>query len=360
MKVIFRVDASTLMGAGHVMRCLTLANELHQFGTEGGFITRVHHGHWNRLIKEQGYQVFELPPPEQSAKSSDGENYDQWLGVSWERDAEETLQVIKQLQVDWLVVDHYGLCENWHRRIKLSVERIFVIDDLANRRLDCDLLMDQTFGRSEEEYQGLVGQRCKLLVGSEYALLRPEFLKLRPDAIEKRKRFSSVKRILISMGANDPNNITELILDGLKRVRWNKKPFVDIVLGSQAPYLDAVIDKAQQHSMNVEVTVDADDMDKHMLDADLAIGAAGATSWERCCLGLPTVMMVLADNQKTIAKNLASHGVVFDVLDVPSLIDKVEEIVNCDNSILQEMSSRCFQVLDGDGVKKVCYFMGLT
>ena len=132
------------------------------------------------------------------------------------------------------------------------------------------------------------------------------------------------------------------------------------MLGGRAPYLNSVIDKAKLLSLNIEVTVDADDMAQRMVDADLAIGAAGSTSWERCCLGLPTVMMVLADNQKTIAKNLALDGVVFDVLDVPSIINKVQEIVIGDDINLQEMSTRCFQIADGDGVKKVCCLMRLS
>jgi len=286
--------------------------------------------------------------------------YTEWLGVSEQEDALQTCEVFKKTGcfADWLVVDHYALGASWHKKLRCYCRKLMVIDDLADRKYACDLLLDQTYARCEKEYQGLVDQHCNALVGSEYALLRPEFFELRPKAVEKRRSFSGVARILISMGASDPNNITEDILEQFEKVRWHKKPFLDVVLGGQAPHLYAVQKKARQHSLQVEVSVDVSDMAKRMLDADLAIGAAGSTSWERCCLGLPTVMMTLADNQKTIAGNLVLQEAAFNALDVPSAINKVQEIVSGDGVNLQEMSSRCFRIIDGCGVKKVCSLMG--
>jgi len=359
MNVFIRVDASVSIGSGHVMRCLTLAHELINAGENVFFMSRITKGHLNELIKAQGFQVFEFAESEGSFNLCKGDVYHEWLGVPWEEDAKNTIDVLNQFDVDWLIVDHYGIDYKWHSIIRPYVKKILVVDDLANRKLDCDILLDQTLARQGASYHGLVNHGCKLLLGAKYAMLRSTFLKLRMHALEKRKRVSSINRIFISMGANDPDNITGNILDGLESISWHKEPVIDIVLGRHAPHLSFVINKAQRHSLPVEVTVDADDMAKRMLDADLAIGAAGATSWERCCLGLPTVMMVVADNQETIAENIVAYGLAFKTLDVPSVIKKIEQIVDCDMDDLRDMSHRCFNAIDGKGVERVCSSMRL-
>lgn len=356
MNVVFRVDASTLMGAGHVMRCLTLANELRRYGVETGFVARAHNGHLNKLIIGQGHELHTLSSHENIATFSEGDIYAEWLGVPWERDAEETIEEIRHLHIDWVVVDHYAIDEKWLKKIRPYVKQIFVIDDLANRRLDCDVLLDQTYSRREEEYQGLVNEHCKLLVGSEYALLRSEFSRLRPAAIEKRKSFSGVERILISMGANDPCNLTEDILDELEGVVWHKKPFVDVVLGSQAPHLRAVIEKSKLHSLRVNISVEVTDMARRMLDADLAIGASGATSWERCCLGLPTITFVTAENQRFVAKALVDAEVVLECGRDDCADGTLKQLVGLLDGTPEkwkELSAKAFMVTDGMGANRV-------
>ena len=148
MRVVFRVDASTKMGSGHVMRCLTLAEELEKNGSDVSFISRAHEGNLNHLISKKGFQIHELQnsiSTKLNKKSIKGDNYDRWLGATEDKDAQETIKAIGIDKPDWLIVDHYALSEKWEKTVRPTVKNIMVIDDLANRSHDCDMLLDQNW-----------------------------------------------------------------------------------------------------------------------------------------------------------------------------------------------------------------------
>lgn len=351
MYILFRVDSSIQIGAGHVMRCLTLAKELRNRNADVLFVCRDLPGNISSNVKKEGFDISllsalnETPEPEQ-------------LVTHWEIDASETINSIGSRNLDWCVVDHYGIDHRWHQELRPLTHNIMVIDDLANRNYDCDLLLDQTYGRDKSAYQTLVPTDCRVLLGSKFALLRREFVRFRPEALKKRKCQIDIKHILVSMGGMDPNNVVGEVLNALAVVKWKEKPLINVVLGNQAPNLNAVVEQAKSHPLKINVLTNVKNMAELMVDADLAIGAGGTTSWERCCLGLPTVVIDLAKNQKNILNNLKEAGAhIFpaysnDQIGIQSFAETIEMVLS-DNVLVHHMINRSFDVCDGRGAHRV-------
>ena len=177
-----------------------------------------------------------------------------------------------------------------------------VIDDMADKHFYCHLLVNQNLGINKEAYIKKLPFNCKLLIGAEFTILRNEFVNLREQALKKRSRTREIKNILISLGGVDPQNITLNIL----RKIGNKNLNITVVLGYESPHINTI--KKYCINRKIKVLVGIKSMAKEMLKADISIGASGSTSWERCCLGLPTLLYIVADNQKEIACNLEKFG----------------------------------------------------
>lgn len=357
MKIVFRADASTQIGNGHVMRCLTLANELTRQGHECWFVCREHPGNLRSLIASQGHSVMLLPAPAKYAPQEEdtaSDDYALWLGVPWQEDAIQTLDVISPLIPDWLVVDHYALDAQWERSLSSAVGDIMVIDDLANRSHACALLLDQNLGRVASEYDGLLPEGCKRLIGPQYALLRPEFAALRKQSLSRRRN-PKLKRILISLGGVDRTNVTGQILTALAYSSLPASTELDIIMGASAPCLREVSHQAKQLQFNARVNVNVQDMAERMCLADLSVGAAGGTSWERCCIGLPSVTVILAKNQQAIAKALAKNkaGLLVDNPQVTEELTGLIEIYAGDVKLQRLLSQNAAKVCDGRGVSRV-------
>jgi len=341
MRVVFRVDASLQMGTGHVMRCLTLALVLKENGVDVRFICRKHKGNLIDKIRSNGFNVHEL----ELLVEIEVDNrlaHSQWLGATQQQDADDCINILKVEKTNWIIVDHYALDEQWQKRIKLYCKKLMVIDDLADRKHQCDVLLDQTFGRQQKDYLALTPEGCELLLGSQYALLRSEFSKLIKKALEKRKNTQEVKNILISIGGGDIVNITYDILKSIKNT-YN----ITVVLGGKSPHKKML--KSYTKNKNTTVMIDAENMAELMLNADLAIGSGGSSSWERCCLGLPTLLYITADNQKTIAENLERIGAVKIVKD----LKKNLQTMSTDFSLWKAMSKKSITITDGLGVYRV-------
>lgn len=337
MNIVFRVDSSSQMGAGHLMRCMTLADELKKKNHQVTFVCRELTGNLTSLIN---YPMVMLPKDD-GFQSKDV--YLNWLGATQEQDAKQTIKVIPE-DIDILVVDSYSLDEKWHRQLRTYAQKIVVFDDLADREFDCDILLNQNLGSQKEDYQGKVPSDCELLLGCDYALLRPEFSELRKQAKEKRKDTKEIKNILISMGGSDKNNVTYDILQQLDD-DFN----VIVVLGGASQHKKMIKEYVKGKSIKVKVIVNADNMAELMLKADLAIGAGGTTSLERCCLGLPTLLYVLSVNQKVMAENLENLGAV---ITVRNLQDNLRTILN-DFKLWQDISDKGQNICDGAGINKV-------
>ena len=360
MNVVFRVDASTLIGTGHVMRCLTLADALKAEGARCRFVCREHPGHLLALIRQHGFEAYGLPfrpnstvPVEPTEMSR--EQYAYWLGESMDIDAHQTRIVVDDGSVvDWLVVDHYGLDVGWESSLRPFCKRVLVIDDLADRPHDCDLLLDQNLGRKEADYSGLVRQPCKILAGPRYALLRPEFAALREYSL-KRRVHPQLQHILVTMGGVDKDNITSQVIDLIDKTKLSREIQISVVMGPHAPWLKTVQEKAESATHEIQVLSNVTNMAQLMADCDLVIGAAGSTSWERCCLGVPSIMVVLADNQRVLAKSLVESGSALFAGSAAELQEKLPKAFRlaADTHVLNAMSLSSRVVLDGAGAIRV-------
>ncbi|RKT45232.1 UDP-2,4-diacetamido-2,4,6-trideoxy-beta-L-altropyranose hydrolase [Thiocapsa rosea] len=311
MIVAFRTDASLDIGTGHVMRCLTLADALRERGAACRFICRAHPGNLIDLVRDRGHTVVDLPaasydlPPASVTASAPA--HARWLGTDWATDARQTANALADAPFDWIIVDHYALDARWEHLLRPACQRLMVIDDLADRPHDCDLLLDQNLGRNAGDYASQVPRDCTLLIGPRYALLRPEFAALRAQSLARREK-PQFKRLLITMGGVDKDNATGQVLDALKDCALPAGCEITVVMGPHAPWLEKI--KAQGHGMPWSTTVltNVADMARLMTESDLVIGAAGSSSWERCCLALPSMILVLADNQRVIAHALQANG----------------------------------------------------
>lgn len=359
MRFAFRVDASLEIGTGHVMRCLALAQDLRNRGMYVQFICREHPGDLIETIRKNNFEVVTLGPNTSATKSSLRQrevqnDYSNWLGIDWEVDAQQTKNALLSHRLDWLIVDHYGLDTRWESALRTSCDRVMVIDDLANRTHDCDLLLDPNPGRKMQEYANMVPRHCMILTGPQYALLRPEFATLRDYSISRRKT-GELKKILVSMGGVDNVNATGAILDVLRHSLLAVRCDITVVMGYHAPWLKKIQDQALTMSCPTRVCVGVKNMAELMAESDLAIGAAGGTALERCCLGLPSLIIAIAENQYDGAKALAELGAAYFIEDVKSLSIKLADGLAWMSSPknLREMQGNASVVCDGYGVSRV-------
>jgi UDP-2,4-diacetamido-2,4,6-trideoxy-beta-L-altropyranose hydrolase len=355
MNITFRVDASLKMGTGHVMRCLALADALLAEGHHCHFITREHPGNLNGLIQQKGYTLSTLPSHD--AREVDDDEalppHAGWLGSTWQDDSAQTRHQLVGRQVDWLIVDHYAVDRRWEQELRRHCRRLMVIDDLADREHECHLLLDQSLGRQAQDYVPLLPVRSDLLLGPRFALLRDEFAQLRQRSLARRQN-PALGKLLVNMGGVDASNVTSAVLNVLRDMtpsHWRIK----VVMGATAPWRDQVIALTRNMPCPTEVIVNATNMAELMCEADLAIGAAGSTSWERCCLGLPSIMLILADNQRGVANQLQANGAaaLIESVDLISTNLPAELELFHAPRYLKQMSSAAQNLTDGRGVERV-------
>jgi UDP-2,4-diacetamido-2,4,6-trideoxy-beta-L-altropyranose hydrolase len=286
LKVAFRADASAAIGTGHAMRCGALESALATRGAQA---------------------------------------------------------VIAGEPCDWLVVDNYALDEKWEREQRPRAAKIAVIDDLADRRHDCDLLLDQNhFPNAATRYDGLVPARCRKLLGPRYALLRSEFAQQRNSLPARTGR---VGRVLVSFGGVDAGNQTSKVIALLKDLGVA----ADVVAGSANPHVEALA--RQCAAAGFTFHRQAANMAELMAQADLAIGAGGSTTWERCCLGLPTLQVAIAPNQVALSQALALEGIV-TYLGASVSAAAIREALSSP-ARLQAQSRKMMALVDGLGARRV-------
>ena len=361
MHIAIRADASNIIGSGHVMRCLTLADAFVKQNAQVTFITRRHTGHLSELIKKKGYQVIELC---HTTSVINVDNDKSWLGCSQRVDARECIDAIYNLtlsgpSIDWLIVDHYSIDQQWHRLLKPYCDKLMVIDDLANRQYYCDLLLDQTLNREKNDYKTCVNESCLLLLGQPYMLLRDEFIINRESALRKRKGITAENRptnILVSIGGTDIHNISQQVLAALLIIKKQYSHLTTTaVQSSKSPHLSSIKHIISVHDW-LTLEVDCLHMSSLMLEADIAIGASGSSAWERCCLGLPTMTIVTAENQLTIDNNLADAGAVinlgwFKTVSTLSIASTLDDMIENLYSYHQ-LVAKCFNSCDGLGLSR--------
>lgn len=301
-QIVFRVDSSVQIGSGHLMRCLTLANQL----TDRAkilFVCRDLECNLSSLVKENGFDLIFLPR-EDVNKNLIG--YEKWLTVKQKFDAEQTKALLSDLDVDYLVIDSYAIDEAWENVVRPYVKKIMVIDDLANRKHNCDILLDQNYySDMDTRYNGLVPDDCKLLLGPQYVLLREEFYEARK---KMRVRDGNIKNILVFFGGSDLTNETMKALQALKELN-RQDIIVNVVIGVSNRN-KKIVEQFCKHNKNIRYFCQVNNMAKLMNQADLAIGAGGTTTWERCFLGLPAIVIAIAENQIRISEDCDELGII--------------------------------------------------
>ncbi|MDO9162365.1 MAG: UDP-2,4-diacetamido-2,4,6-trideoxy-beta-L-altropyranose hydrolase [Methylococcaceae bacterium] len=330
------------------MRCLTLAEVMRERGVQLSFICREHSGNLIALLRQKSMPFMALPDIDINDPSISDE-YAQCLGVTQAEDAAQTIEIINGEQPDWLVVDHYALDVQWEQQVRPHINNLMVIDDLANRHHDCNLLLDQNYSPDgEQRYTDLVPTSCSTLLGPRYALLRQEFRLIR-EHLELRSY--QLKRILVFFTAGDDQGETLKAMRGIEL--FGKAEHVDVVVGQSNPGNAEISQKCIELNWGYHCQVDY--MSSLIAQADIVIGAGGASNWERCALGVPSFVAILAANQAPIAQALDRAGIVINLGWYTDLqaADYEDALNNLKYTHLARMSERALKLVDAKGAERV-------
>ncbi len=338
MQIFVRVDSGTNMGTGHVIRCITLAMQLRKMKFKVEFITKKLDGNVSELIKKNGFKAHYLERRITTKKSTNA-------------DSKQTINVIRKNSKipPILIIDHYKLDIRWERELRKFVKKIIVIDDLADRKHDCDLLIDQNFyDNLENRYNKLVAKKAVKLLGPKYAMLRNEFLVFRKK-VQVRKEF---KKLLISFGGTDPTNETKKVVSSIKILKNKRLKKVYVVMGGTNKNK---IKKLCDSIPNVILHYNVKNIAKLMHKSDFAIGAGGSTIWERMCLGLPTYVSTVATHQEETTNALGREKYLINIGRARSISQKkyAEILDNMNEKELKKVSLNSQKMVDGKGTVRV-------
>ena len=337
MNIVIRADSSSSIGIGHMMRCLTIAHELRKRGATISFICCDLPGHIGQYATEKGFTVSLLP----AAK---------W---DWQEDANRTVRVLRQIgHVDCVIVDHYDIDEQWETIVQNFAGKIVVIDDLANRHHLCNVLVDATMSDQPERYDHLVPRNCRLLLGTSYAMLRNEF---RKEKAKQRKRTGEIKRLLVFFGGSDPTMETLRALQVLKKDKYTHLS-IDIIVGRSNPKREEIVELCEAFP-HMQCTIQVENMAERMRKADVSIGAGGSTTWERCYMGLPAIVIVTAENQLALTEVVSKAGAVCYIgasRQVNGLMIEraFDELLN-NSAFVREMSEKAERIMGEDRIQEL-------
>ena len=341
-KIIFiRVDSSTKIGYGHLIRCLALADTLKK-SFKINFICTNLNGNLISQICKKKFEVFRFNTKSQR--------------INVKKDAEKTISIIKKHRnkKSLLILDSYILSQEWENRVKPYVKRLIVIDDLMDRKHSCDLIIDQNLHTQMNSlYTKSVPKNCVKLLGPDYAILRNQFIAQRKYA---RIRSLPIKNILVSFGGTDNENHTLHALTSLKKL--NSDVNVNVVTGT-ANIGKKIIKNFCKKNFNYNYFEQVENMAKLMQIADLCIGSSGTTTWERCCVGLPAIAIVASNDQKDIASAVSKNKCIINLGKIKKSdnVNYVRLMKNLKNSELQNMSRNCMKLVDGKGAARISKYI---
>lgn len=332
MRFLFRTDASEAIGAGHVMRCMSLANALHARGAETCFVSLDLPAHLEVILQAQGHEVKRLTEAVRGDELAD---------------ARATFE--SEQAVTASVVDHYRLGQVWESAV-MPHTPVLALDDLGRPHASRWLLDQNYYADPQARYETQCPVYVQRLLGPSFALLRSEFAHARASA---RIRDGVIRHILVFLGGMDARNLTATALQAIQ-LGLPSVVQVTVIVGSlhpDLPGLQAWCDRRGQASLHVQVS----NMTPYLLAADLAIGAGGSSTWERCVCGLPTLAICLADNQRKVIVEGARAGFLWGIDHVPSVeeLTTVLQVLSRAPGLVQHMSQQSLQVTDGRGVDRV-------
>lgn len=352
-KIVFRVDSGNHIGIGHLMRCLTLANELLKHKFEVHFITKNHAGFVSQLISEK----FHLKTIDGGVKKvlseAEKKDYANWLGQTQDEDLIQTNKYLNEISgTDLFVVDHYSIDSQYEE--KIQTKHLMVIDDLWNRKHACDLILDQNVTAKKENYLGLMKRETHYLMGPKFALLRNEFQTLRQH-IDQKKFDRDVKDILVFFGGADEQGNTYKFARALDACYFENYNFTFVQSQNHADY--SSLEKIQEKHPTIKLLNFVEDFAGLMLKTDLFIGAGGTTSWERASLGIASALIAVADNQiencKLLhqSKNAYYLGRAEDM--TASAWNSFFDQIVPDSGLWYGYRKNSFMLVDGLGVNRV-------
>ena len=363
--IVFRVDSSRSIGSGHVMRCLALAEEIQQSNpsTLICFVCKRHLGNVNNWIKLRGFTLLEFDLQHVSAQTLTVPQareralppHYMWVGGSIQSDGEKTAKYCKQQDVTWVVVDHYGLDYRWERLVCKSGVKLLAIDDLCDRVHECDALLDQTYLRGREDYANLVPQNTKLLLGPDYALIARKFREKRCTKRTQKAQSDRDFKVLITFGGADPTDFTSKTLEVLKRQSWFTNLKLTVVLGPQYENTD-LIELSLKELEGARILSSVTNIADLMVETDVCVSAAGSTVWELCCLGVPSILISTAGNQRDIAENLGRNEIMLraqQVEEIPNLLHRLMT----DQAMRELLSGNAKRICEGNGPEMVAEMM---
>ncbi len=351
--IAIRVDYSPQIGSGHYMRCKTLATELQKQGCRIAFMFRYLPEFCQEELRELGFELLRLQasflPPAPLPEGYSPPRHASWLGASSLEDAEACLTTCSGRQpFDWMIIDHYALDVIWEKATAPLRRRLMVIDDLADRPHDCNLLVDQNcYCNAEHRYERLVPTSCLCLLGSQYAILREQFRTARKRMVI---RNGPVRRLLIFMGSSDAGNHTQRVMEALTHLPGSLPRHVEVIASRANAHFESL--RAQCNHMGWIFIADTPDMAEHMLVADAAIGAAGSSNLERFCMGLPAFVLSVAHNQDQMLEDCKKQGLLHAHKKGVALEDALLTFL-ADDNLRNVMSRRCASVVDGLGVGRI-------
>lgn len=342
MDAVIRTDASFKIGLGHMMRCLTLAKGLRNQGVAVTFICRDLPGHTKSILEKNNFEVFWLP--ETAPESTQVE------------DAKQTVDLLshRSPSPDWLIVDHFEFDATWEKVVRPFTKRLFVIDDLANRSHECDMLLDQTYDLDQTRYQRLLPAECRKLFGSSYVLLQPEFTVARAKIAKKEPNFKAPTIHVYFGGANsDAQTLrySRLLVQNFPLIRLH------IIVHQDSSALDALVNLQKDYPGRIVWKKGVENMAEEMVGCDLAFGSPGITTWERACLGLPSAYLAVHVNQVEILQALAEKGFcrffgLAGPTDEKTVVENFAHFLK-DLSALGQMRHLTMSAVDGLGSKRV-------
>ncbi|MFK7751056.1 MAG: UDP-2,4-diacetamido-2,4,6-trideoxy-beta-L-altropyranose hydrolase [Sedimentitalea sp.] len=332
--VLVRADGNARIGLGHVMRTMSVACELQRTGARITYLCRPLPLWAETLLQARGFDLLTLALDDAASQTED---------------ADATVQALERIGADMVLLDHYDLTADWTKRVKArSALFMAVFDDLASDARDVDVLIDASPGRVASDYIDLVPPSAVCLTGPDYAALRPEFALARG---QNRSGKQAMCRIAISMGGVDPTNVTLACLEAL-----DARPDVDltVILSSAAPHIRAVRERIAKMRAPTRLLLDRTDMARILQSTDLVVGAGGTSALERCVLGVPSVIVVLAENQAFNAANLAKAkaALVLSDLSASALVQTLEPLIE-DADLRADMGQSAAALCDGLGAPRV-------
>ena len=330
--LFIRVDASPEIGIGHIMRCLTLAQELKNNFDKIIFLTQKNSSDFIETIMKNEFEVI-------------------FISTNNDSDIIKNIVTTNSVNKNFLLIDHYNVDSNFESSLKNTFEKIFVIDDLANRKHDCDLLIDQNYYRDlNQRYEKLIQNGTIALLGPKYAIIRPEFRTINKKVIKKN---SQIKKILVSFGGSDPTNECKKVLDALCSIENSK--FEIVVVAGIYNHKFEQLKKLYEKYSNIKIYSHVNDLSRLMLNSDLFIGAGGTTTWERLYMGLPSIVTIISNDQKKSIEFLSDMGHVINLGLAKNVTTEtyVQAIQKSNPDLIYSISLNNQKLVDGNGCSRI-------